>query len=174
MQVIGLPARMTLPFSSGIGKRALEPIAPSAKSDAAQECASPCWYCTPMLERPKRWVKRAMAIIIAHCSSTWSRVNSLTGSVPNANFMPRSSYHLRHSSRSDCGTLAISTSSADCDRLSIGMPMSTSAFCGNTPLIMPMQKLSNRPTISLLRSTNSPTCWPIAPAARRHHRDGWH
>ena len=78
--------------------------------------------------------------------------------------MPRASYQARHSSRNAAGTFAISTSSADCDRLSIGIPMSTSAFCGKTPLIMHMQKLSKRPMISLWRSTYSPTSRPIAQA----------
>ena len=105
MHGIGLPARMILPSSSGIGKRAVEPIAPSAKSDAAQECARPCWYCTPTEVRPKRCVKRAMAIIIAHCSSTWSRVSSLAGSLPNSNFMPLASYHCKHSSPQRLGHL---------------------------------------------------------------------
>ena len=95
-------------------------------------------------DNPKRWVKRAMAIIIAHCSSTWSRVNSLAGLVPNWNFMPRASYQARHSSRKAGGTLAISTSNADCDKLSSGIPMSTSDFCGKTPFIMPCLLYTSR------------------------------
>ena len=93
---------------------------------------------------------RPSAISMAHCSSTWSRVSSVAGSVPNSKRMPRASYQRRHASRSAAGTSAISTSSADCDSaFQRHADVAPAPAAGTRRSSCPCRSVSNRPMISL-------------------------